>query len=264
MSVLERLDRYCDAVPRTAADAELHGPFVLFVQHGDGWRYYARPVPDGPPGTAEDVRAVVVRQRELGQPRSFEWIADCAPWLWDAAAEAGLEVVRHPLLVLDRLRSVSRPEGIEVRMLTPDDDLRATGAVQEIGFSNPGTAVGTAGISGLEEAALIKSPGRQAFERQRIADGLLRVAAAYEDGLPVCAGAYQPVAGVCEVVGVATLPTHRRRGLAAAVTAVLVGDAVERGLDLVGLSAADDEVARAYERVGFVRTAMACEAEAVG
>jgi ribosomal protein S18 acetylase RimI-like enzyme len=235
---------------------------VLFVQRGEGWRYYARPLPGGPAGTADDVRAVVARQRELGQPRSFEWVGDCAPWLWDAAVEAGLETSQHPLLVLDRLRAVPRPDGIDVRMLTSDDDLRATGAVQEIGFSNPGTVVGSAGVSGLDEAAQIKSPGRQEFERRRIADGLLRVAAAYEEGVPVCAGAHQPVDGVSEVVGVATLPTHRRRGLAAAVTAVLVGDAVERGVDLVWLSAADDDVARVYERVGFVRTGMACEAEA--
>ena len=57
----------------------------------------ARPVPGGPHGAADDVRAVVARQQELGQPRSFEWIADCAPWLWEAAAEAGLELADRAL-----------------------------------------------------------------------------------------------------------------------------------------------------------------------
>jgi hypothetical protein len=41
--LLDRIDAYCDAVPRTAARAEAHGPLTLFVNDGPGWSFYARP-----------------------------------------------------------------------------------------------------------------------------------------------------------------------------------------------------------------------------
>ena len=56
-----------------------------------------------------------------------------------------------------------------------------------------------------------------------------------------------------EIVGVATLPSARRRGLGTAVTAALIDDARAAGLDTIFLSAASDDVARVYERLGFVR-----------
>ena len=65
-----------------------------------------------------------------------------------------------------------------------------------------------------------------------------------------------------EIVGVGTLPSARRRGLAAAVTALLAADARDRGVTLACLSAADDEVARMYERLGFRRIGTACFARA--
>lgn len=71
-----------------------------------------------------------------------------------------------------------------------------------------------------------------------------------------------PVGGVTEVVGVATLPSARRRGLAALVTAALVRDARTSGVRTVFLSAGSDDVARVYEKVGFVRVATACLSEA--
>ena len=79
---------------------------------------------------------------------------------------------------------------------------------------------------------------------------------------PVAAGSHQPVAGVTEIVGVATLPSARRRGLGALVTAALVQDARTTGVRLVFLSAGSDDVARVYEKVGFARGATACIGEA--
>lgn len=66
-----------------------------------------------------------------------------------------------------------------------------------------------------------------------------------------------------EIVGVGTLPAARRRGLASSVTAALVADARERGVDTVFLSAGDDDVARMYARLGFRRVATALIAEPV-
>ncbi len=89
------------------------------------------------------------------------------------------------------------------------------------------------------------------------------VAAAVEDGVVLCAGQHNPVGGVTEIVGVGTLPSARRRGLALAVTAALVADARARGVGTVFLSAGDEDVARIYARLGFRRVATALIAEPV-
>ena len=69
----------------------------------------------------------------------------------------------------------------------------------------------------------------------------------------VAVGSHQPLGAVTEVVGVATLPSHGRRGLATAVTAALVSDARRGGAELVFLSAGNEDVARMYSRLGFAR-----------
>jgi predicted N-acetyltransferase YhbS len=94
--------------------------------------------------------------------------------------------------------------------------------------------------------------------RERIAAGRTVMMVAIEDGVPVAVGSHQPVAvdgrEVSEVVGVATLPRLRARGLGAALASALVAHARESA-DLVFLTAGDDDVARVYERAGFARLA---------
>ena len=54
------------------------------------------------------------------------------------------------------------------------------------------------------------------------------------------------------MIGVGTLPAARRRGIGARRhRAARRSDARERGAELVFLSAADDDVARLYERLGL-------------
>ena len=109
---IERIDAFCEAVPRRRARADEHGPLVLFVPTGPGWPYYARPR-RGPraPVTAADIRAVRARQRELVIPESFEWIEQVAPEMAAAAAEAGLEVQAHPLMVMSAGPPAGRSAG---------------------------------------------------------------------------------------------------------------------------------------------------------
>jgi ribosomal protein S18 acetylase RimI-like enzyme len=57
--------------------------------------------------------------------------------------------------------------------------------------------------------------------------------------------------GICELVGVATLPALRRRGVAATLCSVLIKDHFEGGGDLVWLSAGDAIAQATYERIGF-------------
>jgi hypothetical protein len=144
---IERIDAFCDAVPRQRARPEEHGPLVLFISTGPGWPYYARPR-QGPRRaiTAADVREVRARQRELLIPESFEWISQASPDMASAASEAGREVHAHPLMVLDELRPVATPEDVTVRIVPPSDpDLHRVWAVPSVAFRHAGTAIGEAG-----------------------------------------------------------------------------------------------------------------------
>ena len=71
-------------------------------------------------------------------------------------------------------------------------------------------------------------------------------------------GSHNPRGDVTEVVGVAVLPAHRRRGIAGHLTWALAADAAEAGVKTVFMSASSDDVARVYEGVGFRRVGMAC------
>ena len=192
------------------------------------------------------------RQRELGLPEALEWVHEVTPSLADTARRAGLRVQLQPLMAHDDPEGFAeRPES--VRLAAPDDDLALLTAAQDVGFGHAGTAVGTAGREQLEAAARRQRPEAIEFLAERVRSGKTLYAAAWVDGIPVCVGAHQPVGNVTEVVGVATLPAYRRRGLGAAVTAALVADALDRGVRTVFLSAADDDVARMYGSVGFRR-----------
>ena len=255
--MIERIERYCDEVPRLAAEAIRHGPFTIFVSRAP-WPYYARPrLGAGGAIAAADVTAVAARQRQLGQPVAIEWIADVTPSLAAAAAQAGLRVRSHPLLVLEGdAVAAEAPPGIAARLLDPADaDLARVQAALELAFGEPGTAVGSAGAQERDEAA-----GRVAALDQRraaIASGAVAIVVAADRDGPQAAGSAVPRGDVAELAGIGTLPAARRRGLGRLVTATLVAVARERGARTIFLTAADDTVARVYERCGFRRFATA-------
>ncbi len=262
--LLDRLETYLDAVPRSAATAEPFGPLTLFNRTGPGWPYYARPTPGWSGAVSStDLAAVRRRQRELKVPEAFEWVDDTTPSLLPVARDAGLQVEVLPLMVLTRPIVAQAPPGIRVRTLTPDDPwlARAT-AVAEVAFGTPGTQAGEAGERERDAAAGALTPERLQFSRERMRRGLTVSAVAEQDGVgPLCIGSHQPVGPVTEIVGVGTLPSARRRGLGAAVTAHLVADAVARGVSTIFLSAGSEDVARMYARVGFERVGTSCIAE---
>jgi len=240
---------------------------VLFVPTGPGWPYYARPKRGRRPlVTAADVRAVRARQRELIIPESFEWIEQAAPDMAAAAAEAGLQVVAHPLLVLaESLPAPPPPPEITVRVVAPEEqELDRIWAVPAVAFGHQGTAAGEAGAAERDKIAADHDAGTIAMLRERLRSGHSVLAAAFGPDGPVAAGSCQAAGGVAEITGVGVLPTHRRRGLGAAVTALLAADALERGVETVFLSATDSVVARIYARIGFREIGTAMIAEPAG
>jgi ribosomal protein S18 acetylase RimI-like enzyme len=272
--LLEAIDTYCDAVPRLAARVEHIGPFSLFVRNGAGWAYYARPTLGAAHFTAEDVDQVRKRQMELDIPVSFEWIAETTPALQSAVEASGLPVTAHPLMVLDQQRPPPGPtvDGVIIRSATDDDDWAVLDAIAPIAFGAPGTAIGPAGLDELHARAAHAVSSRTAKAESLTkskssptptpSSGSERfVAVGFFEGQPVAIGSHQPVDGVTELAGIGVLPAFRRRGIAQALTNLLVDDALARGIHTVFLSAGDEATARVYQRVGFRLIGTACIAE---
>jgi ribosomal protein S18 acetylase RimI-like enzyme len=260
--MITRVDTYLHSVPLSGAVAEQVGPFTLF-RSTTVWPYYARPVPgSGVTIKPDDVELVRERCAELEIPLSFEWVVDTCPSLGPAAAAAGLTVVEHPLLVLER--DDFRPAVADARLeiLSADEDVvRTARAVANLAFSDPGTAVGAAGPAERDAAAAETRDDMVATLCDRVRRGVAVGAGAFTDEGMVASGQHQPVDSTTEIVGVGTLPSMRRRGLGAAVTSTLVEHALSHGVDLVLLSAESDAVAAVYERVGFHRIGSAGAAE---
>ena len=259
-ALLERVEAYLDEVPRAAATVEDHGSMRLFVGTG-AWPYYGRPRPGHGPVTPEDIALVLARQRELGAPEKLEWVAETTPSAEGAARAAGLQVTRFGLLVLDRPLAAAPVAGITVRLLEADDrELPATQAAIMVGFGHPGTAAGVAGVREREHEQAARDRRSDVFMAHQIRAGHAVMAVAEDADGPVCGGTALPRGAVSELVGIATLPAARRRGIAALVVAALVDAVAARGVTTTFMGAADDDVARVYRRVGFRPFATACEA----
>jgi ribosomal protein S18 acetylase RimI-like enzyme len=276
--VFVRLERFYDALPRSDARTEEFGGLVLFIREGPGWPFYARPKPGADTPSAADITAVRQRQRDLGLPEAVEWVHENTPDLLAVARSAGLEVLLAPLMVLEIPALV--PDlpvtGATIRLLDPHSpgfvaDLAASRAVAQLGFGAPAAAAAT-----ITDGALVTEPAGPVQRdvlpapdpelvdaaRERTLSGRLvtGVVDSPTEGI-LASGVVQRVGDVAEIAGVATLPSARRRGYASQLTATLARHALQNDVNLVFLSAGDDDVARLYSKVGFRRIGTACIAE---
>jgi ribosomal protein S18 acetylase RimI-like enzyme len=268
--IIVRLECSYDAIPREAgARVERVGPFELFVREGAGWPFYARPHLGAENVSLTEVQTVRARQRELGAPEAIEWVHDVTPSLLLAARSSGLSVLMAPLMVLntEKLPAVAALTDVTVFLLDPDSsdfaELSAVStAAANVGFGAGGTHIGPAGPTERDAAVAVREPALVDALAASLRSGRTAEAVAItpSEGI-VARGVTQRGAGAVEVAGVATLPSARRRGLGAAVSALLARHALDNGADLVFLTAASEEVARIYRRVGFERVGTACVAE---
>ena len=259
--LLECIERYFAAA--ALADARIERAGALDVPIADpAWPYPARPRRDGDPVTVDDVRVAIALQQAAGLPAALEWIPECSVEVAAAARAVGMPVEELPLLVADDPVDLVLPTGVRLFLVGADDPgLAGYQRVATVAFAHPG------GRADVREAPLDTTPeaaARTAVLRERIADGRTVMMVALEHGEPVAVGSHQPVdvdgTEVSEIVGVATLPRLRGRGLGAGIVSALVEHARETA-DLVFLAAGDDDVARVYERIGFARVATTGVAE---
>jgi hypothetical protein len=261
--LLARIDAYYDTAPRATSRAEEHGSLVLFVAER-GWPFYARPRLDrNTEPTTDEVRAVLVRQGELGVPHAFEWVHETAPSMAQTVRAAGMTVHECPLLVLGSLVEPRPADGGARLMDAEDADLGAAAATISVAFGTPGTAVAAAGTAERDdEAASSGAIHRLGFTLDALREGRTVQAGAFvKDAGVVGGGSHNPRGEVSEIVGVGVLPAYRRRGLAAVTAYLLARQALDQGVTTVFCGAESAEVARVYERVGFRQVGTTCTAE---
>lgn len=236
--VLRRVDAFLDATVRDSTDAVDVGVMRAFLSRRP-WPYYARPRAEldltGPGAvTVEDVRAAAERLSAAGAPVAFEWIVERVPSMSGALAEHGLAWTTSPVQAMRSApQDVAPPEGIALRLLTPDDDaVPAAARVVSAAFGSPF----------VEEHEHI---------RRRLALGLnVTVVAQTPSDEVVGVATLQPIGSTGELVGAGTLPDHRRRGIGSAMIRFLVRQAHALGVELLLLSASEDGL-RVYEEIGF-------------
>ncbi len=261
--LLECIERYYAAAPRPDARMERAG--ALEVPIGDpAWPYPARPARGTDSRvTVADVRAAVDLQAAADLPAALEWVPESTPEVAAAARAAGLTVDELPLLVADEPVELLFPAGVRLYLVGAEDpDLPHYLEVSAVAFANPGAPDDVPVPPSTPEP---HDEALTAVLRERIATGRTVMMVAIERGTPVAVGLHQPLdvdgAEVSEIVGLATSPWLRGRGLGAGIASAPVAPARETA-DLVFLAAGDDDVARVSERIGFARLATVAVAEA--
>ncbi len=222
-------------------------PFTLFFHPSDVLTYFNYAIPDGP--SFEDLAApLAALRREFdarGRLPRFEFVEEYVPQLAPALRSAGfVEEARQALMVCTAETYLPAPDvpGLTISELTgasTPDEVQTFLTCQRRGFD-------------LHDAG----PPEGDVEHFLGTIGAGRAFVAWLGEQPVGAGVYTaPFDGVTEVAGLATLEPFRRRGIATALTALAVRRALEQGVEIACLTAADERAGRVYERVGFVRHA---------
>jgi ribosomal protein S18 acetylase RimI-like enzyme len=233
-------------------DVERVGPFLATFAVASPHPFLSYAIPDeGAAPAAADVVALTEAYRSRGRVPRLEYVPSLAPRVEAALLGGGFTVeARTPLMVLRGVPAAEMPAAVELVEATGEDDVRtaATAQHEAYGESDPPTDDWIAGVL-----------------RSIAAGGVVVLARDARTGEPAGGGQCTvPVKGATELAAIGVRPAHRRRGIAAAMTAWLAARMRERGADLVYLTAAGEAEARIYARVGFDRVGEALYISAPG
>lgn len=231
-----RESRRARALPRV-------GPFALLVTQGTRLRFlnYAIPDDDADPKDSELDALVAAFWTADRMPR-VEFLPSVAPALEPRLTARGWTVEdRLPLMTYTEtaVRHLPAPEGIVVDAAWDDATLLEMARLQHEVFDDPEPADART----VDRLRSSLAHGGRALVGRHVESGAVVGAA--------LSGA--PAGGATEVVGVAVAPSHRRRGLAAALVSALASRGLDAGLTTIFLEAAPGADG-AYRNAGFRRT----------
>lgn len=221
-------------------DSERIGPFLASFSRTSTNPFLNYAIPDdGADPTAADVQRLIEAYAMRGLRPRLEYLPRCAPRLETALGAAGFVAEGRPaLMIAGPAREVVAPDGIELLRPVSDHELRGLRLVQHEAYDDPDPVDDVT----VDRLRADLAHGAGAILARQVAD--------HE---PVGAGEFtQPIDGVSEITSIAVRAPWRRRGIAAAVTATLLGDARHAGVETPFLMANEAE-ARVYARVGFER-----------
>ncbi|GAA2170089.1 GNAT family N-acetyltransferase [Pedococcus bigeumensis] len=227
------------------------GPLVLATYLGGrGFITYRTLDVDGTPASEESVRQLVeqalAHYEAMPEIDRVEWKTrghDHAPGLHDALVSHGFVPDEPESIMIGEARllavDVELPEGVAVRRVTDEDEVRAMTAMQGEVFG--------------DEPAELQGMVEQLLHRLRTRDDM-EMWVAEHDGRIVSAGRLEPVEGTefAGIWGGSTLPDYRGKGIYRALTAARARSAMGHGKRYINSDST--EFSRPIlERSGFVK-----------
>ncbi len=179
------------------------------------------------PPTQAALLAVLNRARQLFPPD--RWWVLLSAWPLPGPAPDGMLLAGHPPLMLRPPGpfTVGRPPGLRILPVNDQPSLADFDTVLNAAFPLPGgTAVADRRLLGYD----------------------LHLLVGYDRGEPVATAGACTAGGIVEVDWVSTLPSHRRRGIGAAITAAAASTDPTRPAVLL----ASDDGRGIYRRLGFL------------
>jgi GNAT superfamily N-acetyltransferase len=229
------------SVTAGSRDVERIGPFLATFDRASDNPYLSYAIPDdGAAPSAEEVAALRQAFVRRGRVPRLEYLPAIAPAVEAALLAGGFAIEgRLPLMICTAGSEVelAAPPGVDIALATADEDLAAGGAVAHIAFGGEGEP----------------GPDDVARTRRLLAGGGVAVLARDTTsgeavGWGLCA---VPRDATTEVVGIAVRESHRRRGIAGAITSRVVREAFARGVETAFLTPGDSGAERVYARAGF-------------
>jgi GNAT superfamily N-acetyltransferase len=223
--LVRQVDAHAHAIALLSTAEERIGPFSLLLHPEPGMS--AVTLAPGAPADPGDLRPALTEIRARFAARGERARIELSLLAWPpvpvALEDAGFRLAEQaPLLVATPDWLVPhRPDAVSLTEVTPKSDAPFVAAVMRQGFEVRGQA------SPEEEGAAV---------RRSLAAGMDLVVARLGDA-PAGSGCLSPRAGVAEISAVSTLPSCRRRGVAAAVVSWLAARHVACGGTLLWASA---------------------------
>jgi GNAT superfamily N-acetyltransferase len=237
-----RIQQYLRGAAARERDVERIGPFLATFDVRDSNPHLSYAIPDdGAVPTAEEVAALsdaYMRRERL--PR-LEYLPSRAPAVERVLLDAGFVVeAQLPGMVstTDTLVDVPAPDGVAIVVPGADAAWHTMAAVQHAAFGVPDAA---------------EDPDGPQRGRERLsAGGVALLARDLATDTIVGGGvATVPSDGVTEIAGIGVAETHRRRGIAGALTSALTRMAFANGVEVAWLTPGNEGAHRVYARAGY-------------